>query len=86
MVQQVAVAASDADLDDSTNQLVQRLALSPDPADEPDATADLLISVLRLQCELLDDELSRRVRYLTEIRHALAGLRGLSPRELASSR
>ena len=82
MVQQVAVAASEADLDDSTNQLVQRLALSPDPADEPDATADLLISVLRLQCELLDDELSRRVRYLTEIRHALAGLRGLSPREM----
>ena len=82
MVQQVAVAASDADLDDATNQLGQRLALSPDPVDESEAVPDLLISVLRLQCELLDDELSRRVRYLPEIRNALAGLRGLSPREM----
>ena len=82
MVQQVAVAASDADLDDATNQLGQRLALSPDSADESEAVPDLLISVLRLQCELLDDELSRRVRYLTEIRNALADLRGLSPREM----
>src|ERR1700758_748180 len=82
MVQQVAVAASDADLDDATNQLGQRLALSPDPVDESEAVPDLLISVLRLQCELLDDELSRRVSYLAEIRNALAGLRGLSPREM----
>src|ERR1700739_447160 len=82
MVQHVAVAASDADLDDSTNQLQQPLALSPDAPDESEATADLLISVLRLQCELLDDELSRRVRCLTEIRNALRDLRGLSPREM----
>ena len=68
MVQHVAVAASDADLDDST--------------EGPEATPDLLISVLRLQCELLDDELSRRVRWLTEIRNALGDLRGLSPREM----
>jgi hypothetical protein len=80
MVQHVAVAASDADLDDSTNQLQQPLALSPDAPDESEATADLLISVLRVQCELLDDELSRRVRRLTEIRNALGGLRGLLPR------
>jgi len=82
MVQHVAVAASDADLDDSTNQLGQRLALSPDSADESEATPDLLISVLGLQCELLDDELSRRVRYLTKIRNALRDLRGLSPQEM----
>jgi DNA-binding CsgD family transcriptional regulator len=82
MVQQVALAASDADLDDATNQLGQRLALSPDPVDESEAVPGLLISVLRLQCELLDDELSRRVRYLTEIRNALGGLRGLLPREM----
>src|ERR1700746_2055052 len=82
MVQQVAVAASDADLDDATNQLGQRLALSPDSADESEATADLLLSVLGLQCELLDDELSRRVRCLTEIRNALRDLRDLSPREM----
>jgi len=82
MVQHVAVAASGADLDDATNQLGQRLVLSPDSVDESEATADLLISVLRLQCELLDDELSRRVRCLTEIRNALGDLRGLSPREM----
>jgi DNA-binding CsgD family transcriptional regulator len=82
MVQQVAVAASDADLDDATDQLGQRLALLPDSADEPEAAADLLISVLRLQCELLDDELSRRMRCLTEIRNALGDLRCLSPREM----
>jgi len=82
MVQHVAVAASGADLDDATNQLGQRLVLSPDSVDESEATADLLISVLRLQCELLDDELSRRVRCLTEIRNALRDLRGLSPREM----
>jgi DNA-binding CsgD family transcriptional regulator/GAF domain-containing protein len=82
MVQHVAVAASGADLDDATNQLGQRLVLSPDSPDESEATADLLISVLRLQCELLDDELSRRVRCLTEIRNALRDLRGLSPREM----
>src|ERR1700758_4237615 len=82
MVQHVAVAASGADLDDATNQLGQRLVLSPDSVDESEATADLLISVLRLQCEFLDDELSRRVRFLTEIRNALRDLRGLSPREM----
>jgi hypothetical protein len=82
MVQHVAVAASVADLDDATDQLGQRLVPSPDSADESEATADLLISVLRLQCELLDDELSRRVRCLTEIRNALRDLRGLSPREM----
>jgi DNA-binding CsgD family transcriptional regulator len=31
---------------------------------------------------LLDDELSRRVRWLTQIRNALGALRGLSPREM----
>jgi DNA-binding CsgD family transcriptional regulator len=82
MVQKVAVAASDADLDDATNRLEQRLALSPDSADESEATSDLLISVLTLQCELLDDELSRRVRWLTEIPNALGDLRGLLPREM----
>jgi hypothetical protein len=35
-----------------------------------------------LQCELLDDELFRRVRWLTQIRNALEDLRGLSAREM----
>jgi DNA-binding CsgD family transcriptional regulator len=82
MVQHTAVAASDADREDSTNQLGRRLALLLDSADESEATPDLSISVLRLQCELLDDELSRRVRCLTEIRNALGDLGGLSPREM----
>ena len=45
-------------------------------------TAELLISILRVRCELLDDDLSRRLRCLSEIRNALADLRGLSPREM----
>jgi DNA-binding CsgD family transcriptional regulator len=82
MVQAVAVAASDADLKDSTTQLVQRPALSPDPADESEAAPDLLTLVPRLQCELLDDELSRPLRCLTKVRQALGDLRDLSPREM----
>jgi DNA-binding CsgD family transcriptional regulator/GAF domain-containing protein len=65
-------------LDDLRHRLEQRLALSPDSA----ATAELLTSILRLQCELLDRDLSRRMRCLTEIRSALRDLRGLSPREM----
>ena len=38
--------------------------------------------ILRYQCELLDHELSRRLKCLTEIRDALEHLRGLSPREM----
>jgi DNA-binding CsgD family transcriptional regulator/GAF domain-containing protein len=69
-------------LDDLRHRLEQRLALSPDSTDESAATAELLIWVLRLQCELLDHDLSRRVSCLTEIRNALGELRGLSPREM----
>jgi DNA-binding CsgD family transcriptional regulator/GAF domain-containing protein len=69
-------------LDDLEHRLQQRLAQSPDSTDESAATARLLIWILRLQCELLDDELSRRVRCLTEIRNALGQLGGLSPREM----
>jgi DNA-binding CsgD family transcriptional regulator len=69
-------------LDDLRQRLEQRLALSDEPTDGSAATAELLISILRLQCELLDQDLSRRVRCLTEIRNALCSLRGLSPREM----
>jgi DNA-binding CsgD family transcriptional regulator len=65
-------------LDDLRHCLEGRLALSPDSA----ATAELLTSILRLQCELLDLDLSRRMGCLTEIRSALGDLRGLSPREM----
>ncbi|MDT5173889.1 MAG: hypothetical protein QOG37_1140 [Mycobacterium sp.] len=65
-------------LGDLRHRLEQRLALSLDSA----ATAELLTTILRLQCELLDLDLSRRMRSLTEIRSALGDLRGLSPREM----
>jgi DNA-binding CsgD family transcriptional regulator/GAF domain-containing protein len=64
-------------LDDLRHRLVQRLALQSDSA-----SAELLTSILRLQCELLDLDLSRRMRCLTEIRSGLRDLRGLSPREM----
>ena len=69
-------------LDDLRQRLEQRIALSPEPTDDSTATAELLISILRVQCELLDHDLSRRVRCLTEIRNALGELQGLSPREM----
>jgi len=69
-------------LDDLRQRLEQRIALSPGPADESAATAELLISILRLRCELLDHDLSRRVKCLSEIRNALGDLRGLPPREM----
>jgi DNA-binding CsgD family transcriptional regulator/GAF domain-containing protein len=69
-------------LDGMRQRLEQRVALSPGPTDESATTAELLISILRVQCELHDHDLSRRVRCLSEIRNALGDLRGLSPREM----
>lgn len=63
-----------------THRRQQRLVPSPNLTDESAATAELL--TLRLQCELLDADLSRRVECLTEIRNALRDLRGLSPRKM----
>src|SRR6266403_677703 len=64
-------------LDDLRQRLEQRIALSPEPTVDSKATSELLISILRAQCELLDHDLSRRVRCLTEIRNALGELRGM---------
>jgi DNA-binding CsgD family transcriptional regulator/GAF domain-containing protein len=69
-------------LEDLRHRLEQRLASGAASAHESASTAQLLISVLRAQCELLDHELCRRVRCLTQIRNAMAHLRGLSPREM----
>jgi DNA-binding CsgD family transcriptional regulator/GAF domain-containing protein len=69
-------------LDGMRQRLEQRIALSPEPTDDSATTAELLISILRVQCELLDHDLSRQVRCLSEIRNALGNLRGLSPREM----
>jgi DNA-binding CsgD family transcriptional regulator len=63
-------------------RLEQRIALPCDPTDDWAATAELSISILRLECELLDHDLSRRVSCLSKIRHGLGDLRGLLPREM----
>jgi DNA-binding CsgD family transcriptional regulator len=63
-------------------RLEQRIALPSDPTDDWAVTAEILISILRLQCELLDHDLVRRVKSMSEIRHALGYLRGLPPREM----
>jgi DNA-binding CsgD family transcriptional regulator len=68
-------------LDDLRQSLERRLALSSDSAEQSAATAELLILILRLQCEMLDHD-PRQVRCLTEIRDALGQLRSLSPREM----
>jgi DNA-binding CsgD family transcriptional regulator/GAF domain-containing protein len=69
-------------LDDLRQRLEQRIALSPEPIHDLATTAELLISLLRVRCELLDHDLSRRIRRQSEVRNALADLRGLSPREM----
>src|SRR5271155_3742318 len=66
-------------LDNLRQRLEQRIALPSDPREDWTATAEILISILRLQCELLDRDLSRRVKSMSEIRNALGYLRGLTP-------
>lgn len=65
-----------------TQRLEQRIALSSDPRADWSTTAEILVSILELQCELLDHDLARRVKSMSEIRHALGYLRGLPPREM----
>ncbi|AYE99367.1 LuxR family transcriptional regulator (plasmid) [Mycobacterium paragordonae] len=73
--------AVSSQLDDLRRRLEQRLASPPGPTDES-ASAELLVSILRLHCDLLDDALCRRAKDLTAIRNALGHLHGLSPREI----
>jgi DNA-binding CsgD family transcriptional regulator len=68
-------------LDHLRQRLEERIAVSDEP-EESASSGEHLISILRLRCELLDDDLSRRVRSLSEIRSALGKLRGLPPREM----
>jgi DNA-binding CsgD family transcriptional regulator len=82
---ELPAGALECQLDDLQQRLEQRMALSAEPADDSAATAELLISILRVRCELLDHDLCRRVKCLTEIRNALGDLRGLSPREMISA-
>jgi DNA-binding CsgD family transcriptional regulator/GAF domain-containing protein len=69
-------------LDYFRQRLEQRIAISPEPTDGSAVTAELLVSVLRVRCDLLDLDLSRRLIRLSEIRNAVGELRGLSPREM----
>lgn len=69
-------------LDYLRHSLEQRIALPSDPRDDWATTAEILISILSLQCELLDHDLARRVKSMSEIRHALGYLRGLPPRKM----
>ena len=66
-------------LDSLRQRLEQRIALRSDPTSDPATTAEILVSILRLQCELLDHDLARRLKSMSEIRQALGYLRGLSP-------
>jgi DNA-binding CsgD family transcriptional regulator len=75
-------AALGHQLQDLRQRLEQRFALPSDPTNDWTATAELSISILRLQCELLDRDLSRRVQSMSEIRNALGYLRGLPPRKM----
>ena len=69
-------------LDNLRQRLEQRLAPTADSTADWASTTEILISVLRLQCELLDYDLARRVKSMSEIRHALGFLRGLPPRKM----
>ena len=78
----VTLTALGRQLDELSRRLEQRIGLSDQPTNDLAKTTELLISILRVRCELLDDGLSRRLTCLTEIRNALADLRGLSPRAM----
>jgi DNA-binding CsgD family transcriptional regulator/GAF domain-containing protein len=69
-------------LDSLRQRLEERISLPSDPTDDVATTADILISILRLQCELLDHDLARRVKSMSEIRQALGYLRGLPPHKM----
>jgi DNA-binding CsgD family transcriptional regulator/GAF domain-containing protein len=63
-------------------RLEQRIALPSDPTADWATTAEILIAILNLQCELLDQDLARRVKSMSEIRSALGYLRGLPPHQM----
>jgi DNA-binding CsgD family transcriptional regulator len=66
-------------LDSLRQRLERRITLPSDPTSDSATTAEILISILRSQCELLDHDLARRLKSMSEIRQALGDLRGLPP-------
>src|ERR1700689_5008994 len=75
-------AALGHQLDSLRQRLEQRIALPSNPTPDWATTAEILISILRLQCELLDHDLARRVKSMSEVRNALGYLRGLPPQKM----
>lgn len=69
-------------LDDLRRRLQQRVDLASESTDDTVATAELLIAVTKLRCDLIDHDLALRVSSLSEIRNALGDLRGLAPRDM----
>jgi DNA-binding CsgD family transcriptional regulator/GAF domain-containing protein len=80
----LAPADAESQLVDLARRLGERIALA-EPSDESVATGEVLISILRLRCEQLDRDLSRKVRSLSEIRNALSSLRGLRPGDMITA-
>jgi DNA-binding CsgD family transcriptional regulator len=80
----LAPADAEPRLTDLARRIAEHNALA-EPSDESVATGELLISILRLRCEQLDHDLSRKVRSLSEIRNALRSLRGLPPDEMITA-
>lgn len=70
-----------ARLDDVRRRLEDALATEDRPARSEGAGA-LLVNVLRAQCALLDDDMTYRMRALSDVRAALSELRGLSPTDM----
>jgi DNA-binding CsgD family transcriptional regulator len=69
-------------LDELSRGLEQRIAHMEESRGDIADTAELLIAVLGVRSALLDDDLTRRLKCMREIRGALADLRGVSPREM----
>lgn len=68
-------------LSDLAERLEEQM-VTCDSSDKSTAAGELMISILRLRCELLDHDLYRRRTCLSNIRTALSELRDLSPREM----
>ena len=80
----LAPVDAEPQLVDLARRLSDRIALA-EPCDESATIGELLISLLQLRCEQLDHDLARKVRSLSEIRNALASLRGLRPGEMITA-
>lgn len=67
----------------SLRQRLEDLTAQPTgSAEDRAAASQILIAILKLQCDLLDEDLARRVRSMSEIRNALSQLRGLAPSDM----